>query len=251
MKPAAIDLTEKVNNVILKFCSQNCKADFHCNPTVVNMLPVIFTVGTINEEIVLTLPSGHIMLQDVKDYYDECGEELAAQQTVRVCVGNGSTEYRKDKIYIIYEYSTDLYKTIAAFFINDDLMLSMLPMPNENCDVEVAKSLKESIQKRITPMLEAIANEDGFSSFTTWCSAALILHGVGNKAIMIAGASKLQHSSNSSQPKASYDKLTCSYCNHSSVSLKKCSRCHSVQYCGRECQKKHWNTHKSHCQAFK
>ena len=248
MKPAAIDLTEKVNKVILKFCSENCKADFHHNPTVVNMLPVIFTVGIINEEIVLTLPSGHIMLQDVKDYYDECGEELAAQQTVRVCVGNGSAEYPKHRIYIIYEYSTILYKTISAFFINNDLTLSMLPMPNEGCDVEVVKSLRESIQKRVTPMLEAIANEDGFSNFIAWCSVALTLQGIDNKGNVIASAS---HSSNPSLYKISCDKPTCSYCSRSSDGLKKCSRCHSVQYCGRECQKNHWNTHKSHCKPFK
>ena len=251
MKPAAIDLTEKVNNVILKFCSENCKADFHHNPTVVNMLPEIFTVGIVNEKIAVTLPSGHIMLQDVKDYYDECGEDLAAQQTVSVCVGNGSTEYPKDKIYIIYEYSTIIYKTIAAFFINDDLTLNILPMPNESCDVGVVKSLRESIQKRIAPMVEAIAKEDGFSSFTAWCSVALILHGVDNTANVIAGASKLQHSSNPSSCKTSCDRLTCSYCNHTSDGLKQCSRCHSVQYCGRECQKKHWNTHKSDCHPFK
>jgi hypothetical protein len=29
--------------------------------------------------------------------------------------------------------------------------------------------------------------------------------------------------------------------------LKKCARCLSVAYCGRECQTAHWPTHKVHC----
>ena len=31
------------------------------------------------------------------------------------------------------------------------------------------------------------------------------------------------------------------------VQLKKCSRCKKVYYCGRECQKLHWKTHKEEC----
>ena len=241
MKQAAIDLTEKVNNVIMKFCSENCKEYFHCNPTIVNQLPATFKVAVANEDIVLTLPTGHTMLQDVKDYYDECGEDLAAKQTVQVCVGNGLTEYPKDKIYITYVYSTVLYKTVAAFFVNNDLTLSTMPVLLQSRDIGVDKLLIESIQKRVTPMLEAIANEDGLTSFSAWCSLAL--HSIGNKAMQASA-------SNSHNPKILYGIQTCSYYSKHSDSVKKCSRCRLVQYCGRECQKKHWNTHKSHCQPF-
>jgi hypothetical protein len=33
-----------------------------------------------------------------------------------------------------------------------------------------------------------------------------------------------------------------------SGNLKSCSSCHEVQYCSRECQRKHWKVHKPHCQ---
>jgi hypothetical protein len=41
----------------------------------------------------------------------------------------------------------------------------------------------------------------------------------------------------------------CSFCGQVSAALKKCARCHKVEYCGRECQLKHWPTHKSACNA--
>lgn len=39
----------------------------------------------------------------------------------------------------------------------------------------------------------------------------------------------------------------CSYCKCIKEGLKKCSRCHLVQYCDANCQKKHWKTHKPSC----
>ena len=43
----------------------------------------------------------------------------------------------------------------------------------------------------------------------------------------------------------------CSYCSKSSAhQLKKCSQCHSVQYCDEDCQKKHWKVHKHHCKLI-
>ena len=42
----------------------------------------------------------------------------------------------------------------------------------------------------------------------------------------------------------------CSFCGQVSAVLKKCTRCHKVNYCGRECQLKHWPIHKSACNAF-
>ena len=49
--------------------------------------------------------------------------------------------------------------------------------------------------------------------------------------------------------KPSADQNKCSFCGNYSGVLKKCSRCHSVQYCNRECQKKHWSSHKAVCHA--
>ena len=41
----------------------------------------------------------------------------------------------------------------------------------------------------------------------------------------------------------------CSFCGQVSAALKKCARCHKAEYCGRECQLKHWPMHKSTCNA--
>ena len=43
------------------------------------------------------------------------------------------------------------------------------------------------------------------------------------------------------------DQKKCSLCGKYSEDLKKCSRCRLTQYCNRECQKKHWGTHKNAC----
>ena len=32
---------------------------------------------------------------------------------------------------------------------------------------------------------------------------------------------------------------------------KKCTGCNEVAYCGRECQKKHWSTHRKECKCWK
>ena len=45
--------------------------------------------------------------------------------------------------------------------------------------------------------------------------------------------------SSTTTKKPSPDQNKCSFCGNYSVNLKKCSRCHSVQYCDRECQKEH------------
>ena len=47
--------------------------------------------------------------------------------------------------------------------------------------------------------------------------------------------------------KFSSDQNKCSSCGTFSENLKKCSRCQLAQYCNRECQKKHWSTHKTVC----
>lgn len=47
---------------------------------------------------------------------------------------------------------------------------------------------------------------------------------------------------------------TCSHCGAAAsddVKLKACSQCRSVQYCGQECQSKHWRSHKRACRALR
>ncbi|KAF1360784.1 hypothetical protein EJ07DRAFT_114520 [Lizonia empirigonia] len=39
----------------------------------------------------------------------------------------------------------------------------------------------------------------------------------------------------------------CANCKKTAVGLRACSRCHTVQYCGRDCQKADWKTHKKAC----
>ena len=39
----------------------------------------------------------------------------------------------------------------------------------------------------------------------------------------------------------------CSFCKRKSDTMKKCTRCGEAQYCGKECQRKHWKDHKAVC----
>lgn len=174
MEPAAVGLTKQVENgVIMKFCSDNCKESIISSPKSLNLLPSPFKLSIKDGKINVLPPIGHTILQRVNDYYDEYGEELAARQTTYVCVGDGTVEFPKDKIYIIYELSTALRQTLAAFFVSNDLTLSLLTIPPEKSDIEVAKSLMASIQKTIEPVLNDVVLEAGFSSFQAWCSAAI------------------------------------------------------------------------------
>jgi splicing suppressor protein 51 len=40
---------------------------------------------------------------------------------------------------------------------------------------------------------------------------------------------------------------SCAHCDKKSASLQTCPRCHKAQYCGRDCQKAAWKTHKKDC----
>jgi hypothetical protein len=42
-------------------------------------------------------------------------------------------------------------------------------------------------------------------------------------------------------------KETCSHCGKQSPTLKRCSNCKQVSYCGAECQKAGWKKHKKKC----
>ena len=41
----------------------------------------------------------------------------------------------------------------------------------------------------------------------------------------------------------------CSHCREKGT-LRRCTKCYTAEYCGRECQKKHWNKHKNVCQSL-
>lgn len=42
--------------------------------------------------------------------------------------------------------------------------------------------------------------------------------------------------------------LGCAYCGYKDITLKACTRCRAVWYCGRECQMNHWRIgHKEDC----
>ncbi len=51
----------------------------------------------------------------------------------------------------------------------------------------------------------------------------------------------------SSQKQIVQDKERCAYCWKRAQSLKSCAKCRKIMYCGRECQKGHWKTHKTDC----
>lgn len=51
--------------------------------------------------------------------------------------------------------------------------------------------------------------------------------------------------------KLNYATDSCSYCSASQLKLKKCSSCHTVQYCGRDCQRNDFVQHKLECQFLK
>jgi hypothetical protein len=49
------------------------------------------------------------------------------------------------------------------------------------------------------------------------------------------------------RPPQKQQKKTCAACGTRAAELFKCNGCHSVSYCDKECQRKHWPTHKQAC----
>lgn len=173
MKIAAVGLTKKISGVVVKFCSDVCSGEFNANPKVLNLFPAVFNLTNDKGKITVLPPAGHKMLQRVTDHFDEDEEKLAATHTTRVCVGDGSVEFPKDKIYIIYEISTALRQTLLAFFISDDFSITPLTIPPQVCDVEVVLWFSKSIQHNVRSVLEAVVSQSSFSTFKTWCTAAV------------------------------------------------------------------------------
>ncbi|KAH7087636.1 hypothetical protein FB567DRAFT_525393 [Paraphoma chrysanthemicola] len=49
---------------------------------------------------------------------------------------------------------------------------------------------------------------------------------------------------------ASTQPQTCAQCAKSPDTLKQCLKCHSVSYCGKDCQKAHFKSHKKVCASL-
>lgn len=173
MASAAVGLTKKSNDATVKFCSEVCGKEFNANPMFLNLLPAEFRLTKDNGKFTAIPPAGHQMLQCVTDHFDEDEELLVATSTTRICVGNDSVEFPKDKVYILYETSTVLSQTLVAFFINDDFSIIPLTNPPQVFDAEVAMWFSNKIQPQVRSVLEAVSNQAGFSTFKTWCTAAV------------------------------------------------------------------------------
>lgn len=173
MDAAAVGLATNVNGITVKFCSKDCKQEFNANPKVLNLLPATFRLANNDGKLTALPPAGHKMLQRVNDYFDEDEHELAATHTTRICVGDGSVDFPKDKVYIIYKITTALSQTLVAFFISNEFSVSPLNIPPEVCDAEVVVWFSKRIQPHVCSVLDAVVSQAGFASFQEWCSAAI------------------------------------------------------------------------------
>ena len=173
MNAAAIGLTQRISGVIVQFCSKICSSEFSSNPNVLNLLPAVFSIKNDNGKIKVVPPPGHTMLQRVTDHFDEDQELLASSHTTRICVGDGSVNFPKEKVYILYEISTVLRQSFFAFFITDDLSIAPLAVSPEKCGINVAMWFANSIQRQVCSVLEAVVSQAGFSSFKAWRIAAV------------------------------------------------------------------------------
>jgi hypothetical protein len=48
-------------------------------------------------------------------------------------------------------------------------------------------------------------------------------------------------------PSLPVESMHCAFCDSTPSELKACTRCKKAKYCGKECQRKHWNVHKDSC----
>ena len=173
MVAAAVGLTMNVNGVTVKFCSKVCDQEFNTNPRVLNLLPAAFCLTNNNGKLTALPPAGHKMLQRVNDYFDEDEHELAATHTIRICVGDGSVDFPKDKLYIIYKATTVLSQTLVAFFISDEFSVIPLTASPKVCDAEVVLWFSKRIQPHVCSVLDAVVSQAGFASFQEWGTAAI------------------------------------------------------------------------------
>lgn len=169
MAVAAVGLTRKRSDVIVKFCSKDCTEEFDFKPRVLNLLPSPFRITNDSCKVTALPPAGHKVLQRVVDHFDEDKESLAATHTVRICVGN-TVEYPKDKVYVIYEISTVLSQTLVAMFVGDDLSVSSMVRESQ---AEVAVWFCRRVQHHVYSVLNYVASQAGFLSFKEWCTAAV------------------------------------------------------------------------------
>lgn len=58
---------------------------------------------------------------------------------------------------------------------------------------------------------------------------------------------KDRQGSTNPSPQLLWKTASCAFCGAYSAQLKSCTRCGKVKYCGKECQRKHWNEHKHQC----
>jgi len=58
-----------------------------------------------------------------------------------------------------------------------------------------------------------------------------------------------QNNKNQTNVKAATSNTSCAFCFRRDTQLKSCQRCMTARYCGKKCQKLHWERHKYICQA--
>lgn len=174
MEVAAVGHARKMGGAVVKFCCKDCSEEFDASPRVLNLLPSVFHLTHDGGKVTVLPPTGHKMLQRVNDHYDEDEETLAAIRTTRVCVGNDSVEFPKDKVYIVYEVSTALSHTFLAFFVDDDFSITPLMSAPQGYDTKDAIIwFIKCVQPHVRSVLQDIVSQAGFSTFKEWCTVAL------------------------------------------------------------------------------
>ena len=103
MEPAAIGLTEKAEDVVLKFCSEECRISFRSNPKVLNLLPATFKISINDGKVIILPPPYHTTLQRVVDFVYDREEELTAPELYVYVLVMGLQSFQRTSctLYII------------------------------------------------------------------------------------------------------------------------------------------------------